>query len=503
LLALWLLSACPLFADWPQYRGANHDGVSHDRINKQWSGAVTNPVWRVPATNGLSSFAIGSGAAYTQIRREIGGVQREVCVALRLTDGFELWSANIGPADYPNGGVGPDDGPRSTPTVDNGSVYVLSTYLVLQRLNATNGALIWSTNLLAGFGGTIIPWQSAASPLLENGLIYVNANAGTARLMALRASDGSLAWRSQNEAMTHSTPVAATIHGVRQIIFAAQTGLVSVDPLTGARLWKSTYPFNYSTSLAVSPVVWDDLVFVSGAHSYGMRSVVIQVAPTNNNWTVTQLWSTNNPAAHWMTPVVYQGFLFGQFGIQQFDSPTAQLTCIDMRTGTVQWATNGFGRGGTLLVDDHLVSLTEMGDLVLVKPDTNSYVELGRFTAIPDFDQFTNRCWNSPAISDGRVYARSTAFGAAFDFSVPNLKIDPLKLQAPNLLQLSARTSDGTPLDSNRAALIELLASPELKLDPSLWTRLTNPLALSNGVLYATNVSRGNSNAFFILSEPR
>jgi hypothetical protein len=169
----------------------------------------------------------------------------------------------------------------------------------------------------------------------------------------------------------------------------------------------------------------------------------------------------------------------------------------------VQWATNGFGRGGTLLVDDHLVSLTEMGDLVLVKPDTNSYVELGRFTAIPDFDQFTNRCWNSPAISDGRVYARSTAFGAAFDFSVPNLKIDPLKLQAPNLFQLSARTADGTPLDSNRAAVIDLLASPVLSLDSSLWTRLTNPLTLSNGVLYATNISRGNSNSFFILSEPR
>jgi len=32
---------CCAGTDWPQYRGANHDGISTDRINQQWSGAVT------------------------------------------------------------------------------------------------------------------------------------------------------------------------------------------------------------------------------------------------------------------------------------------------------------------------------------------------------------------------------------------------------------------------------------------------------------------------------
>ena len=40
---LCLMFASSLFADWPQYRGPNHNGVSSDRINLQWSGAVTNP----------------------------------------------------------------------------------------------------------------------------------------------------------------------------------------------------------------------------------------------------------------------------------------------------------------------------------------------------------------------------------------------------------------------------------------------------------------------------
>jgi outer membrane protein assembly factor BamB len=334
-------------------------------------------------------------------------------------------------------------------------------------------------------------------------LIYLNANCADTSLMALRASDGTLAWRSQSEALTHSTPVLATIQGVRQVIFATQSGLVSLNPQNGSLLWKVPYPFFYSTSLGASPVVWEDMVFVCGAHGYGMGSMVVRAGVTNNIWTAVMLWSTNNPAAHWMTPVAYQGFLFGQFGIQQFDSPSAQLKCIDMRTGEIKWSTNGFGRGGTILVDDHILSLTEMGDLVLVKPDTNSYVEVGRFNAIPDFDQFTNRCWNVPAVSGGRVYARSTAYGAAFDLSVPGLKLDPPQESPANQLGLTIRAADGTAIDSNRVPSIELLSSTDVALAPALWTKLTNQLLLSNGVVYVTNLSRSNPNGFFLLSEPK
>src|SRR5439155_21036287 len=136
---------------------------------------------------------------------------------------------------------------------------------------------------------------------------------------------GSAAWGpTQNEPLTHSTPVLATIQGVRQLIFASQKGLVALDPATGNLLWKSGYPFTYSTSLGCSPVVYQDMVFVCGAHAYGMGSMVVQARATNQIWTATRLWSTNNPAAHWMTPIAYQGFLYGQFGIQTFDSVNAQ-----------------------------------------------------------------------------------------------------------------------------------------------------------------------------------
>ena len=492
-------------SDWPQFRGANQDAISTDRILSDWNSSATNAVWLVPVSNSLCSFAVGSGRAFTQIRRTILDEPKEVCVALSITNGAELWATTVDVAAYPQGGVGLDDGPRTTPSLDGTSAYVLTSYLNLYRLNITNGSVIWHKDLRAIYGGNVINYQNAASPALQDGLIFVNANCGTSTLMALRASDGEPAWRSQNEAMTHSTPIVATIHGTRQVLFATQSGVVSLNPASGSLLWRFNYPFIYAISLGISPVVHGDLVFVGGAHDYNMGSVVRQISVTNNVWSTTQLWWTNNPASHWMTPVAHQGFLYGQFGIaRQFDSPEAQLKCIDMRTGQVMWSTNGFGRCGTLLVRDRLLVLTERGDLVLAEANTNAYVELGRFQAIPGYSDDNNKCWNIPAIVDGRVYVRSTSFGACYDLSMPDLLLDT-PLRAPqNRFTLTARTVNGAAIPSNRLTNLELRASTNAANPPTAWDKLTNALLLTNGVLRVTNVQLGNaSQGFFLISEPK
>src|SRR5436190_14970427 len=267
--------------DWPQYRGPNHDGVSTDRISKQWTGPATNALWRVFLGNGVTAFTASGGRVLTQVHHDVNGADMEVCLALRATDGTELWATPVDNIVVYDGGVGrTDDGPRSTPTVDAGSVYVLTSYLKLLRLNATNGAVVWSNDLRVTYGGDVITWQNAASPLIENGLIYLNANCGTSTLMALRETDGSLAWRSQNETMTHSTPVLTTMNGVRQLIFATQSGLVSLEPQTGNLLWRTDYAIGYNgVSLAASPAVYSNLVFITAFYNQG--SAAFEILYTN------------------------------------------------------------------------------------------------------------------------------------------------------------------------------------------------------------------------------
>jgi outer membrane protein assembly factor BamB len=320
LLIAWVLTCAA--ADWPQFRGLNHDAISTDRILTNWTGAVTNPLWRIHLTNALCSLVVSGGKVYTQAIRPVGGQRKEMCVALSATNGVELWATALDDASYPDGGVGFDDGPRSTPAVADGGVFVLTSYLKLYRLDPANGAVIWQKDLPSIYGGGVISWQNAASPLIANGHIYLNANTTSDSLMALRTADGSLAWRAQNQRLTHSTPVLATIHGVPQVIFASQQGVISVDPTNGNLFWRADYPFFFSTSLGASPVVWDDIVFVVGGRAYGMGSVAYQASFSNNVWTASRLWWTNTTAAHWMTPIAHNGHLFGQFGIFSFAAPT-------------------------------------------------------------------------------------------------------------------------------------------------------------------------------------
>ncbi len=491
-------------ADWPQYRGPSHDGVSTDRINRQWTGSATNALWYVQLTNGLTSLAVGDGRALTQVAGGFDGdglPRREFCVALNATNGAVLWSTEVEnwPSNlYPGFGVGStDDGPRSTPTLDGDSVYVLSSYLKLWRLNVTNGAVVWQKDLRTLYGGSVIGWQNAASPLVDNGLIYVNANAGSQRIMALRTSDGSLAWRAENEAMTHSTPVLATIQDVRQLVFATQSGLMGLNPDTGARLWGTNHPFRYDTSLSVSPVVYSNMVFVSGAYSMG--SAVTRVNWTNDAWSTTLLWRNTSWQSHWMTPVCHNGFLYGPFG----SAANSPLKCIEMATGTQKWSVNNFGRGEVLLVNSQILGLTERGALVLIEPNPNAYTELARFQAIQGFSSDANKCWNAPAVADGRVYVRSTANAAAYDLSVPDLKLDSPQIGPANQLQFTLRTTSGTPVNTNRLTTLEVRATTNLSLAPASWPKLTNALVWTNGVVQLTNVDAGSGQRFFIVSEPK
>ncbi len=521
---LLLGPAVALATDWPQYRGPTTDGISPDPIAATW--ATNSPgfvVWtNMSLTNGFSSFAVNQGRAFTLISRTIGEQLMEVCVAVDAATGTNIWASPVGtaPGDSPdsvgNGGDGTSpyntgDGPRSTPAVTDTNVIVLSGHLVLASLNVKNGSTNWIRDLKTLYGASEVGsgWNNAASPRLDNDLIFVNLNTSTNNqtLYAFRATDGSWAWRSQNEKLTHTTPVVATILGTQQVLFATVTGIVSLDRNTGALLWKYTYPWgSIATSMGASPVVYSNILFCTAGYNKG--SAAVRISYTNSSWMTNQLWKQTYPdttyQSIWMTPVVYQGYLYGQFANGSY--LTCPLNCLELASGSLMWSTPNFGKGGTILVNHYVLSLTEDGQLVLVNPTPYGYAELARFQAFQFSETNHGKCWNSPAYSNGRIYARSTRGGICVDVSVPTPP--PLKLLSPQFLnstqlQLVVGTADGTPIDSNRLPKIEVRATNSLGASASTWPRLTNQLVLAtNGLARLTNtINAGQSRQFYRAAE--
>lgn len=400
-------------AEWPQYRGPSANGTTEEKIQTAWPGGGPKVVWRVPTPAGFSAFSVSGGQAFTLVARELQGVNMEVCLALDADSGREIWAAPLGVSKYDGGGNSGapgnsgGDGPRSTPAVDGNRVYVLTAPLVLFCLNKESGAVIWKKDLVRENGARNISWQNAASPLLDGNLLFVCAGGDGQSLLCFHKATGALVWKGQSDKMTHATPVAATILGHRQIIFFTQSGLVSVVPGTGQVLWRHAFP--YRTSTAASPVVGGDIVYCSAG--YGVGATAVRVSRQGSGWKATELWRKSNDLMnHWSTSVYKDGHLYGLFGFKQYQQ--VPLKCIELATGEEKWSRDGFGQGGTILVDGKVLALAENGDLVLVDGSPAGYQELARCKAV------NGKCWNNPAVANGRVYARSTKEGVCLDVSV-------------------------------------------------------------------------------------
>lgn len=400
-------------ADWPQFRGPTHDGVCTERILAPWPAGGLRPVWKTPLTGGFSSFAVGAGKAFTMVRRDVEGADREVCVALDASTGKELWAVPLGIAKYEDGGdTGtPDnsggDGPRSTPTIDGDRVYATTAQLGLYCLEAVSGKMIWSRDLLRENDGRNIGWKNAASPLIDGDLVFVAGGGPGQALLGIDKRDGKVVWKGQDDRMTHATPVVATIHGVRQVIFFTHEGLVAVVPATGNVLWRYKFPDRVSS--AASPVVGGDIVYCSCG--YGVGAGAAKITKSGDQFSATELWRVPDKVlnSHWSTPVYKDGYLYGLFGFKKFGA--CPLQCVELATGKIVWTQPGFGPGGCLLVGNEVLVLSDAGELALVQATPTAYTEVSRTKAL------AGKCWSTPAISDGRLYARSTKEGVCLDVS--------------------------------------------------------------------------------------
>ena len=157
----------------------------------------------------------------------------------------------------------------------------------------------------------------------------------------------------------------------------------------------------------MTPVVSGDIVYCSAG--YGVGAGACKVTKTGDTFSAHQLWFEGAKVLnnHWSTPVCKDGFLYGLFGFKEFT--TCPLKCVEIATGHVVWSQDGFGPGGTILVDGKLLVLGDAGQLVLVQASPKGYTELGRANVVE------GKCWSTPSVSGGKIYARSTKEGVCLD----------------------------------------------------------------------------------------
>src|SRR5688500_9563976 len=151
-LTLTLLTAGPAAAlDWPQFRGLNRDGVSAETdLARSWPAEGPRVVWKRAIGEGFSGISAVADRLYTM---DSDGTT-EYVLALEAGSGKEVWRVPAGPKLIDSMG----NGPRTTPTLDDGAVYAMGSHGRLLALKAADGAKIWEVDLPQAFGAKRPTW---------------------------------------------------------------------------------------------------------------------------------------------------------------------------------------------------------------------------------------------------------------------------------------------------------------------------------------------------------
>lgn len=384
-----MMATFALAQDWPQFLGPARNGTySGNDLAAKWGPAGPAVVWKKEVGQGFSSPVVAQGRLI--LFHRVG--DKELVEALDAVSGRPIWSF-----DYPTryrDDFGFDEGPRSAPTVAGGRVYTFGAEGALHCLDFATGKKIWSLDTHKQFQVAKGFFGAAGAPLVDGDRVFMNIGGAIAGLVAFDAATGKTLWTVPNQEASYSSPVAATIHGSRHVLFFTRSGLVDVDPATGKVRYELPWRARMRASVnAATPVVVDDMVFLSA--SYGTGAVLLQIGPDG----LKKIWASDDALTnHYATSVYKDGFLYGFHGRQEEGQ---SLRCIEFKTGKVRWNVDGFGAGTITLAGDKLLIMREGGELILAAASPAAFQKTSEAKVLPP----TVRSY--PAFASGRMYIRN------------------------------------------------------------------------------------------------
>ncbi|MCH9649345.1 MAG: PQQ-like beta-propeller repeat protein [Deltaproteobacteria bacterium] len=384
-----------LNSPWPGFRGAQRDGVVPGlRLATDWQVSPPQELWKRPIGPGWSSFSLANGLLFTQEQRG----EEEIVSAYRAATGDLVW-AHSDAARFWEAMAGA--GPRATPTLYDGKVYSFGATGILNALNASDGALLWSRNAAEDANAPTPDWGFSSSPLVVDGLVLVHTGGPDGKAVAAySAATGEPRWFAPAGPLSYSSFHLTTLGGVRQLLILTGDGIRGLSPTDGAVLWQHQWPVAGGARVVQPAVTADGGVLLGTGFGMGMRR--LQVARTSADWQVTESWTSKGLKPYYNDFVVHHGSVYG------FDGSI--LSCIDLATGERQWKGGRYGNGQMLLLPDQdlLLVLSERGFVALVEAVPSGFSEVARMEAIE------GKTWNHPVIAEGVLYLRNGEEMAAY-----------------------------------------------------------------------------------------
>ncbi|MCA9243081.1 MAG: PQQ-like beta-propeller repeat protein [Phycisphaerales bacterium] len=378
------MAASTLGEDWPCWRGSHHDGIARETgLKTDWSGPIPM-TWDCNVGSAFSSFAIVGNRLYTGGTKE--GQQTLVC--LNADNGQEIWSQGIEKA-YPEGQGG--DGPRATPAVSDGRVYMLGARGLLVCCDAADGRVLWSKP-----HQHIPQWGYSGSVLIEGDLAIISAGSTDGALVAYNKNTGDEVWKAGDAPVGYATPYPFTFEGRRYIVGFVGDSAIIVRADNGQLVWSMPWKTSFNVN-AAAPIFHDGYLFLSSGYRHGC--ILVKLSKDGDKLKHDEVWSGKALQNKFQSPVLYEGALYS--------GDEKGLQCVDFLTGRENWSLRRIEGGDALthstvvIADGALFVLSQSGTLYIGKAQTSE------FKPTTTADVLSGRCWTVSVINNGRIFARN------------------------------------------------------------------------------------------------
>ena len=393
-LALCTFTTTLTAYDWPQGLGPDRNGISRDTQSlKAWPESGPATAWRHRIGSGYSGPVV-SGSKVIIFHR-VSDMER--VEALDSTSGKVLWKRDF--KAFYRGGYNSDLGPRSTPVVSGGQIYVFGAAGDLHCLKLTTGESVWDRTLGQDYQAPDGYFGAGSSPLVIDGHVLVNVGGREAGIVAVDTNTGKTVWQATQEKASYSSPTVLHHGETQYALFITRMKALAVNPTNGKLLFSTPFGKQGPTVNGATPLAFDNRVFLTASYQIGAQMLEL-ASPLNPAQPLKVHWSGDDIlSSQYTTPILHDKHLFGTHGREDIGS--AALRCVATASGKVNWEKPNFGVAHAILVKDRFLTLNTSGQLVLIQANTEKYEELARANVSPG----TTRSF--PALANGQFYFRS------------------------------------------------------------------------------------------------
>lgn len=398
-LALIVITA-PLSAEnWPGWRGPRGDGTSQEKnVPVHWS-ETKNITWKVkvPGIGHSSPVVYGDRIFVTScLKKE----QQRVLMCFDRKNGDMLWKQVVVKASLEKKHR-LNSFASSTPVTDGERVYV--TFLDEKDVRVVSydmsGKKVWDISP----GQFFSRHGFCSSPILYKDKIIVNCDQDArgkyrAYIVALDRKTGKEIYRIDrpNRIRSYCAPLITKAAGKTQMVLTGCKCVTSYDPEDGKLLWIIDGP---TEQYVASPVYTQGIFFITTGFPE-FHNMAIKPDGSGNVTDSHVLWHEHVDsfrASYVPSPIAVGEYFF-------LVSDKGFAHCFEAKTGKRLWMKKlGSHHSASPVTANGLLYFTDDEGITYVLKAGPKYEEVTR-NALED------SCYASPAISEGRMYIRSTNY---------------------------------------------------------------------------------------------